>query len=73
MTLNELIERLQEIHEQNPDADPEIRLASQPSWPMQHGVGAIELGADGVVYIAEGDQDGYLTQAGSQAVGWSRG
>jgi hypothetical protein len=64
MTVNEMIERLQEVAE-NGSGDRELRLAFQPSWPLQFTIGGIaepeepspnEEPADAapVVYIAEG-------------------
>jgi hypothetical protein len=63
MTVNEMIERLQEIAE-NGSGDCELRLAFQPSWPLQFTIGGIaelddpssdEEPADApVVYITEG-------------------
>ena len=66
MTVNELIERLQDVAEEGL-GDREIRLAFQRSWPLQFTVGGIAIpdtdsgepegGQDHtppVVYIAEG-------------------
>ena len=69
MTVNEMIERLQEIAEDGL-GDREIRLAFQPSWPLQFVVGGIATAedeeehdgdddqapaADAAVYITEGN------------------
>lgn len=55
MTVGELLEALEAV---NPDA--EIRLATQPGWPLQYAVnGAVALTnpgtADTIVYLGEGD------------------
>jgi hypothetical protein len=42
MTVNDLIERLQEVAEEGM-GDAEIRLAFQPSWPLQFTVGGIAI------------------------------
>lgn len=77
MTVGELMELLESF---SPDA--EIRLASQPSWPMEYSlatVGSIDAddededGEDGeVVYLAEGTQIGYLPGAVASQLGWGR-
>jgi hypothetical protein len=50
MTLTELIEKLTDIRDELGDGvDPEVRLAEQPRWAMQHGVAnvvAVDLNAD---------------------------
>jgi len=45
MTLSELIAHLQEMQEELGDegADPTIMIATQPSWPMQEVVSAVEM------------------------------
>lgn len=61
MTVNELIERLQEA-EENGLGECEVRLATQPSYPLQSTVGGVTLPEDDpdddatmpVVYIFEG-------------------
>ncbi len=69
MTVNEMIERLQEAADEG-FGDCEVRLAFQPSWPLQFEIGGIatpddesrEMGepdeesneASSVVYITEG-------------------
>ena len=62
MTVNEMIERLQELADGGM-GDSELRLATQPNWPLQSHVGGIaaqEPEEDdtepGVVYICEGSQ-----------------
>jgi hypothetical protein len=70
LTVNEMIERLQEVAE-NGSGDCELRLAFQPSWPLQFTVGGVAepgdpedpedpssddepVDAASVVYITEG-------------------
>lgn len=80
MRVRELLEILEYMN-----GDDEIRIASQPSWPMEHAIyDAVWVGiphtpyededddtqAPGVVYIVEGEQLGYLPEAAQQAVGW---
>ena len=62
MTVNELIERLQEVAEDGL-GDSEIRLAFQPNWPLQFDIGGLAVPDDSdeetpeapVVYLVEGD------------------
>ena len=59
MTVNEMIERLQEAAEGG-FGDCEVRLAFQPSWPLQFEVGGISVPdeqpdeGDPVIYVVEG-------------------
>ena len=73
MTVEELIERLAEF---NPEA--EVRIASQPSWPMEYELSEVAPDSDiarpslcPIVYLAEGRQIGYLPQEAAVTVGWS--
>lgn len=55
MTVGELLEALEGM-----DADVEVRLATQPAWPLQYGVnGAVAIidpdTAQTIVYLGEGD------------------
>lgn len=65
MTVNEMIERLQEVAESG-SGDCELRLAFQPSWPLQFTIGGIaepedpsrdveSVDAASVIYIVQGD------------------
>ncbi len=72
MTVEELIEKLEQF-----DLDAEVRIASQPAWPMQHAVAdvAAELDrADGAVYIVEGGQaefdSPYLPEGVVEVLSW---
>lgn len=68
------------------DEDAEVRLAMQPSWPMEYTIGDVVLVEEdlsrtmseyqvdehepGIVYISEGDQLGYLPQRATEDLGW---
>lgn len=68
------------------DEDAEVRLAMQPSWPMEYTIGDVILVEEnssrpmsehqedehepGIVYISEGDQLGYLPQRATEDLGW---
>ena len=73
MTLNELIERLEEYRDELGE-DAEVRLMTQQNWPFEHTITGLVSGAeinasdddddadvetDAVVYIVEGQQLGY--------------
>jgi len=65
MTVGELVEILQGMN-----TDAEVRLATQPSWPFEYDVSEVGETED-VVYLAEGEQVGYLPAAVSAGLGWS--
>lgn len=66
ITVSTLIELLSEFQPDQP-----VRLAIQPAWAFEHNISP-ELGeADGVVYIAEAGQVGYLPADAAEAVGWA--
>lgn len=65
MTVEQLIELLEEF---NPEA--EVRIASQPNWPMEYELADVEATAE-VVYVSEGGQLGYLPHDAVVAVGWA--
>lgn len=81
MTLSGLIDQLTEIRDLyfNPEAgqeDPEVNIATQPSWPFANAVhptiGATLDERASVVYIGEGRQLGYLPQEAKDSLGdWS--
>jgi hypothetical protein len=73
MTLNELIERLDEYRDLHGE-DCEVRLMTQQNWPFENGITGLVSGEeindtddeddddvenDAVVYIVEGQQLGY--------------
>lgn len=63
MTVSELREWLDDY-----DGDLEVRLATQPSYPLQSGIRRLwqdeeadeSSGNYGIVYILEGDPEGYF-------------
>lgn len=74
MTVSELREILSEM----PD-DADVRLACQPSYPFEYSIGGVfhttEIqddfaGPDGIVYIGEQTQLGYLPGHASEGLGW---
>lgn len=66
MTVQDLIMELERF-----DPDMEVRIASQPSWPFEYGI-AETAESEGVIYIAEGGQIGYLPGEAAEAIGWGR-
>jgi hypothetical protein len=64
MTVQELIDALSAM-----DPEAEVRLAQQPGWPFECSVGEV-LEADGVLYVGEGCQIGYLPGEVRSALGW---
>ena len=73
MTLNELIERLEEYRDLHGE-DCEVRLMTQQNWPFENTITGLASGeeingadddddddveTDAVVYIVEGQQLGY--------------
>ncbi len=72
LTMSQLIHQLQAF-----EPDTPVRLALRPDFPFTHRIGLIVDGRrdDGtlVVYIAQGDQEGYLPTAVRRALGWPPG
>jgi hypothetical protein len=68
MTLSDLIEQLTDLADEV-GGDAEVRLAIQPNYPFEHGLGEPVV-VDGVVYIPETGQRGYLDGAVSEELGW---
>ncbi len=73
MTIDELIERLEEYRD-NLGGDTEVRLMTQQNWPFENGIAGLASGeeinerddgededvdGEAVVYIVEGQQLGY--------------
>lgn len=73
MTIDELIERLEEYHDAL-GGDTEVRLMTQQNWPFENGIAGLASGEeineredgddedvddDRVVFIVEGQQLGY--------------
>jgi hypothetical protein len=48
-----------------------VRLAVQPDFPFAHYVGGGVAVHDGIAYIAEDGQDGYLPPAVCEALSWT--
>ena len=65
MRVEQLIELLEQF---NPEA--EVRIASGRSWAMEYDLADVETTGD-VVYVAEGQQIGYLPDEAAVAVGWT--
>jgi len=71
LTVEALIEALE-------DCDPhaEVRLAHQPSWPLQfavdpdHPAAALDLEDGPVVFLREGEPLGYLPEPARTQLGW---
>lgn len=81
MNVSELVNRLNQF-----DPEMEVRIAIQPTWPLEHAVGDIvdapsddpedfsyeglEGTGPAVVYIGVGDHIGYLSGLASHELGW---
>jgi hypothetical protein len=69
MTVGDLISELERL-----PADAEVRLAMQPAWPFEYGIGEItepvSFPEGDAVYLTEGPQLGYLPGAVRAAIGW---
>lgn len=64
-TVADLIARLEEC-----DQDALVAIASQPMWPFEHLIHDVGQGEDGKVYLAEGEQVGYLSAAARRVLNW---
>jgi hypothetical protein len=82
MTLNDLIENLNEYREEF-GGDAEVRLMTQQNWPLEYGICGVTTGLDmndatddedddvaedSTVYIVEGSQIGYGSKRAWEAV-----
>lgn len=65
MTVSELRDLLANL-----DGDMPVLFAAQPSWPMEYDLRPDVVEVEGVAYIAEGSQLGYLREGVSTAIGW---
>ena len=66
MKVRELIEVLEEF-----DGNAEVMLATQPNWPFEcHICGIVDVEDENKVLIGEGNQIGYLSGEGREALGW---
>ncbi|WP_405589772.1 hypothetical protein [Streptomyces sp. NBC_01190] len=66
LTVGYLLQQLQDL-----DPNLRIRLAVNPDWPFAHFLGASIIISDGLVYIAEDGQDGYLPPEVRDALAWT--
>jgi hypothetical protein len=66
LTVGYLIQQLQDL-----DPNLRVRLAVNPDFPFAHFVGASIVISDGVVFIAEDGQEGYLPPGVRDALAWT--
>ncbi len=71
MTVRDLLDILDGL-----DDDIEVRVAHQPRWAFEYALtgGAVMETCEenaGILYLAEGEQIGYLPQAAAVAIGWA--
>lgn len=64
MTVADLTELLEGL-----DPKMEVRMAQQPSWPFEYSIKDLVI-VEGVVYLAEGVQLGYLPGEVAQELNW---
>ncbi|MGV9427987.1 hypothetical protein ACWDO7_27315 [Streptomyces sp. NPDC003656] len=65
LTVGHLLNQLQDL-----DPDLPIRLAVNPDWPFAHYIGTDIFVRDGIAYIADDGQEGYLPPAAREALAW---
>jgi hypothetical protein len=76
MTLDGLIAALEELRA-DVGGDADVRFAAQPRWAFEYAIASEVVGVVGagdggaVVYLAEGQQLGYLPGPAAVAIGWS--
>ena len=66
LTVGHLLRQLQEL-----DPDLPVRLAVNPDWPFAHFIGANVIERDGIAFIAEDGQEGYLAANVRDALAWN--
>ncbi len=66
LTIRDLLAQLQNL-----DPDLRVRLAVNPDWPFAHYVGTDVVIHDGIAYIGEDGQDGYLPPDVRDELAWS--
>jgi len=66
LTVGYLLSQLQGL-----DPNLKIRLAVNPDWPFAHFLGASVVVSDGLVFIAEDGQEGYLPPEVRAALDWA--
>ncbi|MEE1786930.1 hypothetical protein PUR71_29095 [Streptomyces sp. SP17BM10] len=65
-TVRDLLAQLQNL-----DPNLRVRLAVNPDWPFAHYVGTDVVVHDGIAYIGEDGQDGYLPPAVREHLAWA--
>ncbi|MEU8927806.1 hypothetical protein AB0D10_44065 [Kitasatospora sp. NPDC048545] len=66
LTVAHLIAQLQDV-----DPNLRVRLAVNPDWPFSHLLASNVLVHDGLVYLAEDGQEGYLPTAVREELAWA--
>ncbi|WP_399101277.1 hypothetical protein [Streptomyces sp. 11x1] len=66
LTVGHLLRQLQNL-----DPDLPIRLAVNPDWPFAHYLGTDVVVGDGMAFIAEDGQEGYLPASVRNALAWA--
>ncbi|WP_328509584.1 hypothetical protein OG981_19060 [Streptomyces mirabilis] len=66
LTVSHLLRQLQNL-----DPNLPIRLAVNPDWPFTHYLGTDVVVRDGVAFIADDGQEGYLSPAVRGALAWA--
>ncbi|MEV7121180.1 hypothetical protein [Kitasatospora griseola] len=65
LTVHHLIAQLQDV-----DPNLQVRLAVNPDWPFTHYVGTDVVVHNGIAYIGDDGQDGYLPLAVIEHLAW---
>jgi hypothetical protein len=66
LTVGYLLQQLQDL-----DPDLKIRLAVNPDFPFAHFLGTNVVISDGLVYLAEDGQEGYLPSGVTALLSWA--
>ncbi|WP_441245261.1 hypothetical protein [Kitasatospora sp. McL0602] len=66
LTVHDLLAQLQNL-----DPNLRVRLAVNPDWPFAHYVGTEVVVHDGIAYIGEDGQDGYLPPTVRDHLAWA--
>ncbi|MCL6281051.1 hypothetical protein M3398_27685 [Streptomyces albidoflavus] len=67
MTVGELIEQLEQM-----DPEATVRLATQPQYPFEYSISRAAEAEDGICWIGQGEQLGYLGEEARDALEWHR-
>ncbi|MFE1612690.1 hypothetical protein CLM85_06970 [Streptomyces albidoflavus] len=67
MTVGELIEQLEQM-----DPEATVRLATQPQYPFEYSISRVAEAEDGICWIGQGEQLGYLGEEARDALEWHR-